>query len=79
MKGACRSSHPRHTPTSKEETFEDALKLLQEAKLHLRETIGFCSAETSSLVLKTAQNLIDRSDLSSERRLKLAEELEALV
>ena len=69
----------RHTSISKEDTFEDALRLLKEARLHLRETIGFCSAETSSLVLKTAQNLIDRSDLSSERRSKLAKELEALV
>ena len=68
-----------HAPISKEDTFEDALRVLKEARLHLRETIGFCSAETSSLVLKTAQNLIDRSDLSSERRSKLAKELEALV
>tara|TARA_B100001059_G_C17378880_1_gene353411 strand:+ start:117 stop:350 length:234 start_codon:yes stop_codon:yes gene_type:complete len=76
---------PDHSPTSldarssKEETFEDALKVLKEARLHLRETIGFCSAETSSLVLKTAESLIARSNLSSEERLRLVKELEALV
>ena len=63
----------------KEETFEDALKVLKEARLHLRETIGFCSAETSSLVLKTAESLISRSNLSSEERERLVKELEALV
>ena len=76
---------PEHSPTSldarslREETFEDALKVLKEARLHLRETIGFCSAETSSLVLKTAESLIARSNLSSEERLRLVKELEALV
>ena len=76
---------PDHSPTSldarssKEETFEDALKVLKEARLHLRETIGFCSAETSSLVLKTAESLIARSNLSPEERLRLVKELEALV
>ena len=74
-----------HSPTSldtrslREETFEDALKVLKEARLHLRETIGFCSAETSSLVLKTAESLIDRSNLNSEERRRLVKELETLV
>lgn len=74
-----------HSPTSldarslNEDTFEDALKVLKEARLHLRETIGFCSAETSSLVLKTAESLIARSNLSSKERQRLVKELEALV
>ncbi len=53
--------------------------MLKEARLHLRETIGFCSAETSSLVLKTAESLIARSNLSSKERQRLVKELEALV
>ena len=69
----------RDTRPSNEETFEDALRVLKEARQQLRETIGFCSAETSSLVVKTAQNLIDRSDLSSDDRQKLVRELEQLV
>ena len=63
----------------KEETFEDALKVLKEARLHLRETIGFCSSETTSLVFKTAQNLIESSELSSEDQLRLGKELQQLT
>lgn len=62
-----------------EDVFKDAVRVLKEARLHLRETIGFCSAETSSLVFKTAQNLIERSDLSSEDQLRLGKELQELT
>jgi len=62
-----------------EEIFRDAVDVLREARLHLQETIGFCSTETTSLVLKTAQNLIESSELSSEDQLRLGRELQQLT
>jgi hypothetical protein len=62
-----------------DEIFQDAVNVLREARLHLRETIGFCSSETTSLVFKTAQNLIESSELSSEDQLRLGKELEQLT
>ncbi len=56
----------------------DAVEILKEARLHLRETIGFCSTETSTLLFKTAHNMIERSDLSAEEQARLGRELQEL-